>query len=685
MTTAPALTQHLDLDGGAAQPPLGLDTYAGRCIGQLQREIEALGAGAGAGSVEAEILRASINVRGVAGRLLDHGDRLPSEGGPAFLLGYTLFRGRQPLDEALRGIADVGEAQAALVALRRFNDQAPRFSVQSDATDLDHRVAALLSPLAEAVEAVGGEPPSTHWVPRPGADAPSAEAALQALTLRLDSAAIDPDTIEAVAAIADLLRRGAAFEEYRPRVLAYSAHLRAVMDLAAAVRAAPWLDAEDQAVYRRAIHDAVTSFGSRETREQGRETLHRLATTARLVTAITALSAAPAAGMAGEARDEAASERAGRVARLRAVLLPAVQSAAERPLDADVLAAAVEAMAASAARPAAPLPADLRRAYRQIEESNRRTQDAVVDRAADLLSPSALSDPDLASLAARHRETLEDLRRFDELPAWSETARRLSPEAASRFSAGARRLIGRLADPAGRAEAAAALATLDEEISAFAPLPFEVELRGGTAPAVVATGGRHDELVNAIDAARASWVVAWGEGADDAGSRMWALHRLLSAMAGAAPFLDEAGSSLLNQWAAWELDPDTLLRSASSLDVRLKLASAAAIDGDGAALGRQLQEIDAAPLALAGRLTSALQNALHALPPGAASTLGQLLYAPAPDAWMADRRGELAELCRYLMELEQARETGREELARKIALHVHSLADELARAINDER
>ncbi len=677
LATGPALAQHLDLDGEGAQPPLGLDTFAGRCIGQLQVEIEALGASSAAGTTDAEVLRACINVRGLTGRLLDHGDRMPSEAAPAFLLGYTLFRGRQAIDEALRqipGIEAQGTRTAALEALRRFNDLAPRFGVPAAEADLDGRVAALAAPLAEAVLAPGGDRPVTHWVSRADADGAGA---LEALTARLDAPALDPDTVEALAAIADLLRRGAAFEEYRGRVVSYSELLLSALDLAAAVEAAPWLQEDGRAAYRRAIHEAVIAFGSRETREQGRETLERLAATSRLVTGLTALATAPTAGMPGEARDEAASERARRVARLRSVLLSAVQSAQDRAIQTKVLASAAEAMAASAARPASPLPADLRRAWRQIEESHRRTEEAIVDRAADLLSPGALSDPDLASLAAAHAESFEDLQRFDRLPAWSETARRLAPEAAGPFSGRARRLLLRLAEPARRAEAAAELGNVEREMSAFAPLPFEVELRTGTVAAVVATGGRHEELARAIDAARGGWVAAWGEGADDAGGRMWALHRLLSAMAGAAPLLGGADGGLLNEWSAWEVDPQTLARGLSSLTGRLKLASAAAIDGDAPALGRQLDRIEAAPLALAGRLTSELDDALGALPRGAASTFGQLLFAPAPGCFMAGRRGELAELCRYMMELETARETGREELALKIGLLVVQLAREL--------
>ena len=85
-----------------------------------------------------------------------------------------------------------------------------------------------------------------------------------------------------------------------------------------------------------------------------------------------------------------------------------------------------------------------------------------------------------------------------------------------------------------------------------------------------------------------------------------------------------------------------------------------------------------APLArLGGRLAFVLGDALSGLPQGAVSILGQAIHPPPPDAWMLDRRRDLADLCRYALEREHARTTGRDELAEQLSVYVNALAERL--------
>ena len=62
--------------------------------------------------------------------------------------------------------------------------------------------------------------------------------------------------------------------------------------------------------------------------------------------------------------------------------------------------------------------------------------------------------------------------------------------------------------------------------------------------------------------------------------------------------------------------------------------------------------------------------------------MGQTVRRPPPDAWMLHRRREIADVCRYEMELQYARSTGREELAEKLAAYVDMLAGDLLEEIS---
>ena len=137
---------------------------------------------------------------------------------------------------------------------------------------------------------------------------------------------------------------------------------------------------------------------------------------------------------------------------------------------------------------------------------------------------------------------------------------------------------------------------------------------------------------------------------------------------------------VLNRWSAWELDPAAYKRLQGDLINRLKLATTAAIEGNDEGLVRQLERIPREPAAVIGRLATALADPLEALPGGALCIMGQSVHRPTPQAWLGDRRAVLAALCRYTMETQYARATGRQDLAQRLAAWV----DMLARTIRPE-
>jgi len=120
----------------------------------------------------------------------------------------------------------------------------------------------------------------------------------------------------------------------------------------------------------------------------------------------------------------------------------------------------------------------------------------------------------------------------------------------------------------------------------------------------------------------------------------------------------------------------------ADLGNRLKLATTAAIEADDAGLTDQLDRIQAPAAALVSRLTEALDDPLGQLPGGPLSIVGQTVRRPPPDAWMLQRRHEIANVCRYEMEIQYARSTGREELAAKLTAYVDMLAGDLLQEIN---
>ena len=203
-------------------------------------------------------------------------------------------------------------------------------------------------------------------------------------------------------------------------------------------------------------------------------------------------------------------------------------------------------------------------------------------------------------------------------------------------------------------------------MKSFFPMPFEQRLIDGDRAAIIATGGLDEQLAVEIDRQRRAWVAAWADEvtrvneAGPAGRRMATLLRLMQIMADSARLLEaNADAIALDRWAAWELDSATIARLSADLRNRLRLASKAAIDHDDAGLDEQVARLRASEAALISALLARLESPLADLPAGPLSIVGQCVVGPTPTAWMLGQRRELADLCRYTMEMEFARTTGR--------------------------
>ncbi|MHC4220359.1 MAG: hypothetical protein ACYSU7_18110 [Planctomycetota bacterium] len=689
---ADCVAQVLDLDAAAGPPELGLDTYAADCVRQLDHEMVTLAEQADGAEQAGDVRRAAQGVRWLAVALLDRADRGAEGGTLDFIAGLRLFRGRVALDEVLnRALEPDGDHAAATSSLRRFNDRLEVLSrklATEAGADIDEELGALLRPLADAVAVLAPGAVVNHWVPAgdiasgPGIAEPveiRIDGLLQQLETQLNAVELTGQTEDELRRITEFLRRGAAFAEYRPAVERYCRLLTEVLDLADAAWGAGWLDEERRDRYRQQIHDAITLLGDPATRADAEPRLDRLAAARHAIERISILAQGPADPSAGP---KAKRTRVAGVdlEALRTAFLAAAATANDRDRGMETLVRVLDAMIAYRRMGEPQLAHELRRVWRKLDGSYQAAERATIKQLPVLVGrPDALSNPALASLLSDQEQYVEDLGRLARVPDWVDTIRFISPRAAGPFTGHVRRIAGWLTDPARRPDAVRTLGVIEQQLADFYPMPFEQELQRGGRPAIVATGGLHDQLATRIEEDRRRWAEAWGTAPDSAATeRMRLLHRLTRIMADTETLLGLGDDVLvLNRWAAWEMDPDTFQRLVADLGNRLKLATTAAVEGDDAALTEQLNRIQATPAALVSRLADALDDPLRRLPSRALSIVGQAVRRPPPEAWMLHRRREIGDICRFEMELQFARSTGRDELADRLTAYVDMLAGDL--------
>jgi hypothetical protein len=688
---APGASGRLDLDDVTAPPVLGLDTSAAQRVRQLQEEIERLRQLKinDEDDLRREVRLAGINLRRVAVFLLERGDNAGPAGSPAIVTGACLAAGRGdidllPLSPPAGGVAAEPAAAAAVDALRRFNSLAasmPGVDV-TDPARLDELLAGVLRPLAEAVERTAGASTVNHWIAAPGSQPAEAEAeaVFERLPELVKRADLDEPGLAALARIADFLKRGAAFEEFRARVISYAALIERALRLDEELRDATWLSDAGREEIRAMLGSALTEFGALDTRERGRERLERLGSAVALAARITTLGDAPATvplqGRARRDREGPALDMGGIEKAFMAVLVddsPRGAAAGER------LVAVIERMIDYRLLGNVPLPYDLQPVWRALHEDYRGAEAAVLEALPRFTAPGGASDPALVSLIDAQRDRLDDLRYIRSMHEWSDAVREMSPRAAGPFGGQLRRLLAGLGESSQRSAAEIALGDLDRQMRSWFPMPFEEELRRGDPAAVIAAGARQDELVTVIEQSRRDWAEAWAAGAaPPQARRMELLYALARTMQQSAALLRlDQQSVILNRWSAWELDPATLTRMVADVRGRLKLATAAAIDGDDTGLAEQVGRIQVPPVALLSLLAERLEGVMASLPAGALGTMGQSIHGPPPQAWMRERRVAFADFCRYTMEQDFARMSGRQELAERLGKYLDGLAGRL--------
>ncbi|MHC4908775.1 MAG: hypothetical protein ACYTF9_03535 [Planctomycetota bacterium] len=686
---APLAAQVLQL-GPGEPPPLPAPSGAQRTGMELDREIAAaLARSQQPGSPAAVVTRAAIDLRVIAAELLQYGSSAGTTAGAdrAILIGTQLADARGAIDAALDRLVPASDGggvddRAALDALQSFSLAASALSRQlrdEPAIDLDARIPAALTSLADAVESVLGTAVRSHWPTKdvindertPSSRLDEGPPSIAALRDALVAAPLALETSSALSAQLDFLDRGEAFPDLRPRIRAYRVDIARTLEVAGAIDTARgWLDEAIVASLENRLHRAVTLLGDPLTRERGTAALGRLLAARSLLERVSRLASDPRADLEPVVAAFHAADR-----------VLALESGDPPEATVRTIVAILDRMIRRREHPAEEARSDMRTTQRRLLQRCRETEAALVERLTQAVGPMAMADPDFASLVESHRQLLTDVERLARIPGWIAAAERIDQRAGNGVATRCRVLSARLLDPARRGEALALMDRLETELDRYAVLPLEEALRSGDATALQLCGGLEAPLLATIERQRRRWIGAWGKGEPDGGAREIALlHTLCEAMSDNAGLLRLGdGAAVINRWAAWDLSVEAMQRAVVGLPARLKVAVAEAIDGTADGLERQLDAIERdTPLArLLGRLADRLGATLESYPAGASGTLGQLVIGPGEDAWLVHRRDDLARLSRYAREEAAARLAGQQADAARLAEYVGALAEAL--------
>jgi hypothetical protein len=329
---------------------------------------------------------------------------------------------------------------------------------------------------------------------------------------------------------------------------------------------------------------------------------------------------------------------------------------------------------------------DLRTLERDLQREYRVSESKVLrELASGALFSGSMADPNLASLLSDHRERVEDLRRLRRFPQWIAAIQRLHPPAAKDFDVYMRRRAMDLLAATRRTEARQSLDRFERELAMFASLPVEPMLRRPQASLVHITGGLHVQLADRISELRRAWVDDWSRAqqTSEPARDMLMILRLMQTMRDCMAITD-VSPNVLNRWPMWQMHEDVVIAGQREMTTRLRLATAAAVQGQHAVLTEHLDRLDRdAPVArLAGRLMSLLGSQLRECDGSAVGVLRQLSMRPTDQAALLVHREDFARLCRYVAEAVHAREHRSAEVARDCDDYAAALAMKIMRALD---
>ena len=734
-----ALSQAQTLDlGPPAEPAVGKDSALARLERRLAEELarhaERLENAIGAGDPDWRLAASlSVATRALAMRMLAEEPSLPGARSIRIMQANTIANLAPAIDELARAYVDLAfqtrgvppdDPRAAGVATRAETGRAAisaflraaASSPENPATirELPATIAGLDRLLLEAFDelrpalrvlAEGSPGIEPAWPLPPGVEMPPEDAIESA---RRAAAVLDETHRAEVSRLLDALADAERLPIHRRRARLLARSVAESIEAAESLAGAEWLDGEGDGV-RALVGATLPGLFERTDADDAARVLGRI----RRLGAI--------------ARDIAALDtrrvkihpprRALRTLVGRVLDADASPTAPGRPRDHgrldDVIGVAERTLATSAGRPLLAQDhfenAMVRRAWRllgrEYEEAERRALDALSGLVDD---PPALTSPDTISLLKKHRDAAQDLRRVANARRWQDQMRSVPSPGDSNdpdnafpdgvaiersIRAGAADRLEALVHALGRDrvrdQVLDALTEFETAWTRFASLPGEDVLRREHPAAVAATGGRAVEVLAAMRRDRQDWLVAWAAWRlDDAGAALGRLdrHERIGRAIETCVLLSEPERlDALDRWAAVEL-------SRSGVGVvrrRAKEATGAMIDamlaGDWNLVDRSLEWESGAPTArLVVRLAFATDGADWPDDRGAASLVAQLGSGVGREAWLRERRVELAGLSRWIGELGVAVGSGDAALAPDILAYLDDLSRRVLESIDDE-
>ncbi len=335
-------------------------------------------------------------------------------------------------------------------------------------------------------------------------------------------------------------------------------------------------------------------------------------------------------------------------------------------------------------------PRDLKEIARALDRDGRIAVKALPAAFAGLAAdPSRAVEPEHLSALDRVNALDTDRTRVARMQSLIDRVGALDAKSGRAFAAQLKRTAKLLLDPLKRDEARATLATLDAQAVAALPFAYEDELKRRTDRALVLTGGRAAEVVEAAGVVRKRWAEALGAG-NQTGidtERMLRVARLLSCLRDLdqieEPVTREKGDRLA-LWGGWASRRAALSPAAQDLVARSVLAcqsmlAAKSADGD-AQLERDVAALERAiPLVtLTARLERVVVPAMIEQDNDVAAMLAPLVQSPAPDSFLAGEWSALTTVDRALFESEFARRKGDNRTRDALAAYLASVCSEIS-------
>lgn len=340
--------------------------------------------------------------------------------------------------------------------------------------------------------------------------------------------------------------------------------------------------------------------------------------------------------------------------------LPPVESTVE-------IARIIERMDAYRRHEMGDLPMSLRTLHVRLGELYRRSERNLLDHIDALLaSDSPRSDPAIVSSIMEQAEHLEALQQVSLVPVWIEVGAAIDPPSREPLERQLKKMNRLLLDLDERPDARRAMRALDWQTRVFVELPLEDRLRQADPELDRLMAGLGPELVDGIASARVQWIQDWaaGDANGEGAMELWRHLRLLRSIEATEQLL---GTTLpgdgLNDWSGWHVPSgvmDTWLRR---LNTRQRVAATALVHEEASEADSQLDRMETDLSIL--RLVTFLLAEQPTVPAAsdAARIVGQLAHPPRESAWMLEHREELADTCRYVLEMVAARRDGRADEA----------------------